>query len=113
MSTRKESYIIYGLKLNEKITEDYWKKDFRNKTEWDKNKAKDIPYFITDGMNGNYTFFGFIQEINNGLYDFEEKITEIKIDFNSNIIITLFKNYFPELLFKEEDIKLYYLPHFV
>jgi len=37
---RKELYIIFGLKLNEQITEEYWGKDFRDETEWDKNKPK-------------------------------------------------------------------------
>ena len=113
MSVRKEAYIIFGLKLNEQITEEYWEKDFRDETEWDKNKPKDKPFFITDGMNGDYTFFGFIQELNNGRYDFEEEITEIKNDFKASDVISEFKNLFPEITANEWDVKLYYLPHFV
>ena len=113
MSVRKEAYIIFGLKLNEEVTEEYWEKDFMDETEWDKNKPKDKPFFITDGMNGLYTFFGFIQELNNGGYDFEEEITEIKNDFKASDVISEFKNLFPEITANEWDVKLYYLPHFV
>ena len=113
MSVRKEAYIIFGLKLNEEVTEEYWKKDFRDETEWNKNKPKDKPFFITDGMNGDYTFFGFIQELNNGCYDFEEKITEIKVYFEPKEVILEFKKYFPEINIKEWNVKFYYVPHFV
>lgn len=113
MSVRKEAYIVLGLKLNEEITEEYWEKDFRDETEWDRTKPKDKPFFITDGMNGLYTFFGFIQELNNGRYDFEEEITEIKNDFKASDVISEFKNLFPEIIVNEWDVKLYYLPHFV
>jgi hypothetical protein len=113
MSVRKEVYIIFGLKLNGQITEEYWEKDFRGETEWNENKPKNKPFFITDGMNGDYTFFGFIQEINNGKYDFEEEITEIKYDYNAEEVIEEFKKLFPEITANEWDVKLYYVPHFV
>lgn len=113
MSIRKEVYIIFGLKLNEQITEEYWGKDFRDETEWDKTKPKDRPFFITGGMNGDYTFFGFIQELNNGSYDFEEEITEIKNDFKPNDVISEFKKFFPEITANKWDVKQYYVPHFV
>jgi hypothetical protein len=113
MSVRKEVYVIFGLKLNEQITEDYWEKNFRDKMEWNNRKPKDKPFFITDGMNGLYSFFGFIQEINNGCYDFEEDITELKYDFDKSTIVDEFSKLFPEVVVGENDVKLYYLPHFV
>jgi hypothetical protein len=113
MSVRKEVYVVFGLKLSEQTTEDYWEKDFRDETEWDKNKPKDKPFFITDGMNGLYTFFGFIQELNNGSYDFEEDITELQYDFDKSIVVNEFSKLFPEITVNEYDVKMYYLPHFV
>jgi hypothetical protein len=113
MSVRKEAYIVYGLKLDENFTNEYWEKDFYPETEWNKNKPKDKPFFITDGMNGLYTFFGLIQVLNNGSFDFEEDITEIKNDFNASEVISEFKNLFPDITANEWDVKLYYLPHFV
>ena len=113
MSVRRESYIVFGLKLDENFTNEYWDKDFYPDTEWNKNKPKDKPFFITDGMNGLYTFFGFIQMLNDGSYDFEEDITELKYDFDKSIVVTEFSKLFPELTVNEYDVKMFYLPHFV
>lgn len=113
MSIRKEVYVVFGLKLSEKITEDYWRKDFRDDTEWDENKPKNKPFFITDGMNGSYSFFGFIQQLNNGSYDFEEDITELQYDFDKSVVVNEFLKLFPEIKIDKSDVKMYYLPHFV
>ena len=113
MSVRRESYIVFGLKLDENFTNEYWDKDFYPETEWNKNKQKDKPFFITDGMNGLYTFFGFIQMLNDGSYDFEEDITELKYDFDKSLVVTEFSKLFPELTVNEYDVKMFYLPHFV
>ena len=50
MPTRIENYIIYGLKFGEDFTKDFWEKDFSDEMEWDKNKSKDKPFFISDGI---------------------------------------------------------------
>lgn len=113
MSVRRESYIVFGLKLDENFTNEYWDKEFYPETEWNKNKPKDKPFFITDGMNGLYTFFGFIQMLNDGSYDFEEDITELKYDFDKSIVVSEFSKLFPELTVNEYDVKMFYLPHFV
>jgi hypothetical protein len=113
MSVRRESYVVFGLKLDENFTNEYWEKDFYPDTEWNKNKPKDKPFFITDGMNGLYTFFGFIQMLNDGSYDFEEDITELKYDFDKSIVVTEFSKLFSELTVNEYDVKMFYLPHFV
>jgi hypothetical protein len=113
MSVRRESYIVFGLKLDENFTNEYWDKDFYPETEWNKNKPNDKPFFITDGMNGLYTFFGFIQMLNDGSYDFEEDITELKYDFDKSIVVSEFSKLFPELTVNEYDVKMFYLPHFV
>ena len=111
MSTRIENYIIYGLKFGEDFTNDYFEKDFRDEMEWDKNKPKDKPFFITDGMNGDYTFFGFITQLSNGWDDAEE--TEIKLSFTKVEIISRFYELYPEAKITDEDIKLFFLPHWV
>lgn len=42
MSTRIESYIIYGLKFGKEFTEDFWKKDFydHDKEAWEEKNQK-------------------------------------------------------------------------
>lgn len=47
------------------------------------------------------------------MYDFGEKICEIKTDFNNEDIISELKKYFPEITVNTWDVKLYYLPHYV
>ena len=111
MSTRIENYIIYGLKFGEDFTNDFWEKDFRDEMEWDKNKPEDKPFFITDGMNGDYTFFGFITQLSNGWDDAEE--TEINLGFTKAEIIVKFYELYPDAKIIDEDIKLFFLPHWV
>lgn len=77
-----------------------------------RKKPKDEPYFVTDGMNGLYTFFGFIIQLSNGNYDdLVEK--EISISFDKEKIISKMKNLYPEMIINEEEIKLFFLPHWV
>ena len=113
MSVRKEVYIIFGVKLSEQLTREYWEKPFSNDTEWNKNKPNGKPFFISDGMNGLYTFFGYVQQINDGSYDFEEHITELNFNYDKSTIIDEIARFFPELTVNECDVKFYYLPHFV
>lgn len=108
MSTRVENYLIYGLKFGEDFTRDFWKQDFCDNMVWNKNKPKDKPFFITDGMNGNYTFFGFITELSNG---FDEM--EISLSFTKVEIISKIYELYPNLEINDEDIKMFFLPHWV
>lgn len=109
MSTRVESYLIYGVKFKEEFTENFWEQEFYDDEVWDKSKPKDKPFFITDGMNGDYTFFGFITELSNGWDDAEEK--EINLESNKQEIISKFHELYPDMKITEEDIKLFFLPH--
>jgi len=111
MSTRKEVYIIHGFKFDENFTCEFWEKDFYNEMVWDKNKPIDQPFFITDGMNGDYTFFGFVKQISNGWDDEDYDIVEIHKPYNEDEIISKFKNLYPEVTIP--SIKTYYLPHWV
>lgn len=111
MSTRVENYLIYGLKFGEEFTHQYWKKDFYDKEEWDSQKRKDEPFFLTDGMNGDYTFFGFIIELSNSCDDAEEK--EIDLSFTKAEIVAKFYKLYPDSQISDEDIKLYFLPHWI
>lgn len=112
MSVRKETYIIYGIKLDEDFTKKFWSESFYDDMVWEKTKPKNKPYFITDGMNGNYTFFGIITQLTNGSYD-EEDYKEIEIDKKSKpfYIENCFRAFYPDM--KIEKVKLYYLPHYV
>jgi hypothetical protein len=111
MSTSIENYIIYGLKFGEEFTKKFWRKEFYDKELWDENKPKNKPYFITDGMNGSYTFFGFITELSNRWNELEEK--EIDLSFTKAEIISKFHNLYPDSKIADEDIKLFFLPHWV
>jgi hypothetical protein len=111
MSTRIENYLIYGLKFGEDFTNDFWKKDFNDQEHWDKNKPKDKPYFLTDGMCGDYTFFGFITQLSDG-WDYPKEI-EINLSFTKVEIISKFYGLYPDLKINDEDIKMYFLPHWV
>jgi hypothetical protein len=105
MSTRLENYIIYGIKLGEEFTEEYWEKDFYPEMEYDKSKEFK-PLFLTDGMNGNYTYFGFIKDLNE---DNETVLETIKL--NPFEIQNKFNELYPEMTMPE--IKLYHVPHWV
>lgn len=112
MSTRVENYLIYGLKFGEEFTENFWEQEFCDNELWDESKPKDKPFFITDGMNGNYTFFGFITQLSDGSDDAQEK--EINLLFTKGLdVITKFYKLYPNVKVSEEDIKMFFLPHWV
>lgn len=115
MSVRKETYLIYGLKFDGDFTKEYWEKDFREETEYfDKQDSGKI-MFLTDGMNGDYTFFGQIIELGNRGDWYEDEIKEVELNtFRSQAIIySEFMKLYPESEIKITDIKLYYVPHYV
>lgn len=103
MSTRIEHYIIYGIKLDEEFTNEYWEKDFRDETEYNPLKSSK-PSFLTDGMNGDYTYFGFIKPLDN------HKETVLGFTVADSIDIrNKFNELYPEMTIPE--IKLYHVPH--
>lgn len=110
MSTSVENYIIYGLKFGEEFTKDFWQKDFRDEFEWEEEKPF-TPLFLTDGMNGSYTYFGFIIQLSNRWDDSAEK--EINLTGTKSEVISMFYKLYPESTITDEDIKMYYLPHWV
>lgn len=110
MSVRVENYLIYGCQFGEEFTEEFWEKDFRDDLEWDERKPKNKPYFITDGMNGNYTFFGFICELSNGGDD-DYGAKEIDFDYNEREVMEALWELYPDM--ELPNIRLYYLPHYV
>ena len=110
MSVSVEHYLIYGCKFGEEFTEEYWEKDFRDDMEWDKTKPKDQPFFITDGMNGGYTFFGLIYQLSSGS-DYEDKEKEIDFKYSPYPVMEKLWELYPGMEIPE--MKLYYLPHYV
>ena len=115
MSVSKETYLIYGLKFDREFTKEFWKKDFREEMEYfDKQDSSKI-MFLTDGMNGDYTFFGQIIELSNRGEWYEDEIKEVELNtFRSQAIIyTEFMKLYPDSEIKITDIKLYYVPHYV
>ena len=110
MSVRVENYLIYGCKFGEEFTEDYWEQDFRDEMEWEEDKPQDQPFFITDGMNGNYTFFGLICQLSDGGDD-DYEAKEINFEHNERAVVEKFSELYPDM--EIPAIKLYYLPHWV
>lgn len=102
MSTRITNYLIYGFKLDSEFTEEYWNSENFDQYEFDSSKL-DEPLFLTDGMNGEYTYFGFIKEL-----DMEEA-TEINLNYNKQAVIDKFSELYPSITIPE--IKLIALPH--
>ena len=114
MSVRKETYIVLGFKFDSEFTEDYWEKDFRDETEYFGKNDNGKIMFITDGMNGNYTFFGQIIELGTKGEWYKDQVQEIDLNTSStDEIVKTFKQYYPESTLQAEDVKLYYLPHYV
>jgi hypothetical protein len=110
MSVSKENYLIYGCKFGEEFTNEFWQKDFRDEMEWDEDKPNDKPYFITDGMNGNYTFFGFICQLSDGGDD-DYEAKELDFVYDGKAIREKLSELYPDM---ELPInKLWYLPHYV
>lgn len=115
MSVRKETYLIYGLKFGEEFTEDYWQQDFRDRVEYFNYEDNGKIMFLTDGMNGRYTFFGQIMELGTrgDWYEDEIKKVDLHIDLSASSIIEKFKEYYPDSDVKIEDVSMYYVPHYV
>ena len=115
MSVSKETYMVFGFKFDGDFTEEYWDEDFRDETEyWDEKDSGKIK-FLTDGMNGDYTFFGQIIELGKRGDWYEDEIKEFDLTqiVSSNEILKKFKEFYPKSELKTEDVKLYYVPHYV
>jgi hypothetical protein len=114
MSVSKETYIVYGFRFGEEFTEDYWDKDFSEEMEFNSKDDGEIK-FISDGMDGDYTFFGQIIEIGTRGGFYEDKIQEIDLSMlrSKKEIYDEFIKLYPDLEITHDEIKLYYLPHYV
>lgn len=115
MSIRKEEYIIIGCKFGEEFTRKLWKDSEKWEEMFDKYEAVEggeKQWLLTDGMSGDYTFFGIINRISDGwdyenieIVEFVEPTKEQKKE-----IIEKFKEVFPNE--KMSKIKMYYVPHY-
>jgi len=115
MSVRKEKYLIKGIKLGEGFTEKYLDSEIYDELEYsDKDRNKLTLRFLSDGMNGQYTFFGQIQELLEAKDFYEDKIQEVKVfDFTNSYIAEEFNKHFPnEQEIAENDVKIYYVVHY-
>ena len=108
MSVRLENYLIYGCEFGEEFTTNFWGKDFYDEMVWNNKKPKSEPFFITDGMDGVYTFFGFIHQLSDG---FDNSTKEIDLQHNRNVIVEKLQELYPDM--DIPNIRLYYLPHYV
>ncbi len=114
MSVRKETYLIYGLKFGEEFTEEFFEKDFSDDNQYFDEKDNGKIMFLSDGMNGDYTFFGQITELDKKGEWYEDEIKELSFDvFSEEIIINKFKEFYPDIEVQAKDVKLYYVPHYV
>lgn len=102
MSTRITNYLIYGFKLDSEFTDEFWKSENYDKYDSYSRKENEVR-FLTDGMNGEYTYFGFIKELDS------DKTVELNLNYNKQDIIDLFSKLYPSITIPE--IKLISLPH--
>ena len=102
MSTQVTNYLIYGFKLDSEFTTDFWESDYYDKYDSYSRKEDEVR-FLTDGMNGEYTYFGFIKELDT------EEASEIILNYNKQEIIDKFTELYPSITVPE--IKLISLPH--
>ncbi len=115
MSVSKETYIVLGIKFGEDFTNNLWGESFYESevysVKYDSGKIK----FLTDGMNGDYTFFGQIIELGTRGDWYEDKIKELDLGntVSRDEIIEKFKTFYPNLEVSVDDVKLYYVPHYV
>lgn len=117
MSVRKETYLIYGFKFGESFTDEYFdNEDLYSQFEYNRRNGDDGKIlFLSDGMNGMYTFFGYILSLSDGgdwYEDMIKKIPFIPSELNSEIFAK-FQEHYPEVPVSMDDIKLYYVPHYV
>jgi len=113
MSVSKETYIVLGIKFGEEFTRDFWNSEFYPREEYfdENNKLK----FLSDGMNGDYTFFGQIIELCTGgdWYSDEIKDLDLENPVSREEILEKFRGFYPDFEVSVDDIKLYYVPHYV
>lgn len=115
MSVRREEYIIWGYKLGEEFTKALWRRidytDLDSKYGWGKEQSLGIR-FLTDGMSGGYTFFGYIKQLSDG-WEENSVITEIQKTTKEQEweIAGKFAELFPAESMPE--IKVYHVPHYV
>lgn len=102
MSTQVTNYLIYGFKLDSEFTTYFWDSENYDKYDFDSSKPEQ-PLFLTDGMNGEYTYFGFIKELDT------EDAVEINLNYDKELVVDKFKELYPHLLVPE--VKLISLPH--
>lgn len=114
MSVTRQEYIVIGMKFDNKFTDRLWARpdadDMNEKYEWEKDREKEIQY-LTDGMSGDYTFFGYIQQLSDG-YDENSTVTEINQPQSG--MVTAIQKKFIELFPDEQmaEIKIYHVPHY-
>jgi len=115
MGVDREEYVVIGCCLDDKFTKKLWKREDRDEIDelycWEKEREDQIQY-LTDGMSGQYTMFGFIRQLSDGqgdenyeMIEFEEPTSAKKQE-----IAKKFKELFPEE--KMPEVKMYYLPHY-
>lgn len=110
MSVQKEIHIVYGYKLDEKFTELYWESELYETHEFQTNDDKNFK-FLSDGMNGDYTFYGYIEKIHGGwVWEEEDKIIDLAKLPSEKSLIEFFEFYFSkDYLLKAQ---LFYVPHY-
>ena len=114
MGVNREEYIVIGMKFDDKFTDRLWarpdQRAMDEKYSWEKEREKEIQY-LSDWMSGDYTFFGYIQQISDGD---DENTTVTEINEPQGSMITAIQKKFIELFPDEEmvEIKIYHVLHY-
>lgn len=108
MGVTRQEYLIVGCKFEDKeFIKQYWDmEDLRDELEFNDN-----PWILSDGMNGDYMFFGKIEELTNG-YDENYTITQFNkiMDHEHEEIKLKFQEVFPDV--EMPEICTYHVPHY-
>jgi len=112
MGVRKETYIVYGCKFDEGFTEKLFRRE-----DWDTlydmlEDTKGDRWLLSDGMSGQYTYFGIITKLSNGWDDDDYREIEFKAPTakQKELIRTKFREHFGNLVLPK--ITMYYVPHY-
>ena len=107
MGVSRKEYLIVGCKFeDERFIKDYWNMDeLRDELEF-----VDDPWILSDGMSGNYMFFGKIEHLTE--YGENDEITQIMkiMDHQHEEIKLKFQDTFPDV--EMPEICTYHVPHY-
>ena len=117
MGVRREEWLVTGFKLDQEWIQDTIGEDRNEEMESELDnrevfKKTGIAGILSDGMCGEYTFFGICKQISDGWEGESSEIIELSMPTNGQIeqIHNNWAKYFGDN--EMPPIKTYFVPHF-